>query len=237
MILLKQYILCLQELPVFKALTNNEFIEEICKNTRKVLVNKGDIIFHQGDEANIVFLVKSGMLKLVHYDSDGNEKIIDVIGPKEFIGETAFWNNEYEYEAIAIEDTNLCCYNFNHFKTFVLGNPVYAERIINYLGQKMDENMFRIKESEGVVVKEKLLKQLGRLANDHGELMEDGSSKIIKCSFTQKDLANMVGASRVMVNNSLKELKNSGLIEQQGRYIILKEDPCVTKRFSKKHAI
>lgn len=231
--LLKQYILCLQELPVFKALTNNEFIEEICKNTQRIKIKKGEILFYQGDEANFLYLVKSGLLKLVRYDIDGNEKILDVIGSRECVGEAAFWSNKYEFEALALEDTHLCAYSFTHFRTFILGNPVYSEKIIKYLGRKLDENMFRSKDREGLLVKDKLLRQLEKLANDHGELMEDGYSLKIKVPVTQCDLANMVGASRLMVNNALRELKDEKTIDKQDRYYIVKSERCFVKNFSR----
>lgn len=236
MILLKQYILCLQELPVFKALTNNEFIEEICRNTKKMRIKKGEILFYQGDEANFLYLVKSGMLKLMHYDSEGNEKILDIIGPRECVGETAFWSARYEFEAVALEDTNLCCYCFSHFRTFILGNPIYSERIIKYLGQKLDDSMFRIKNLDGLLVKDKLLKQLEKLADDHGQLMDDGSSRMIRINITQKDLANMVGASRMMVNNALKELKEDNLLDKKDSFYVLKSDKCLIKNFKNKLA-
>ena len=69
------------------------------------------------------------MLKLIHYNTDGDAKIIDMIGPRGFIGEIGFWNKEYKFGTIAIENTNLCYYDFNHFKTFILGNLDYAEKI------------------------------------------------------------------------------------------------------------
>jgi len=231
---LKQYILCLQDLPVFKALTNNEFREEICRNTNRSQIKKGEILFHQGDEANFLYLVKSGMLKLVHYDAEGNEKIFDMIGARECIGENAFWRSKYDFEAVAMEDTNLCSYSFAHFKKFILENPIYSEKIIKYLGQKLDENMFRVKGAEGNLVKEKLLQQLEKLANDHGQTLEDGYSRRIKVNMTQKDLANMVGASRMMINNALKELKLANLVDKQDGYYILNYDKCLKKNFLEK---
>jgi len=231
---LKQYIICLQELPVFKALTNNEFIEEICKQTQRMEIKKGEVLFHQGDEASHLYLVKEGMLKLLRYDEEGNEKILDMIGPRECVGETAFWSNRYEFEATALEDTYLCAYHFNHFKMFILSNPVYSEKIIKYLGQKLDDNMFRSKDSEGLLVKDKLLRQLEKLAADHGELLEDGYSRLIKVSVTQQDLANMVGASRLMVNNALKELREENAIDKKGRYYIVKSERCLIKNFVNK---
>ncbi|RNC28750.1 MAG: CRP-like cAMP-activated global transcriptional regulator [Candidatus Dichloromethanomonas elyunquensis] len=234
MILLKQYVLCLQELPVFKVLTNNQSIGEIRKKKQKLYVKKGQILFHQGDEAKYLYLVKAGMLKLVYYDLEGNEKILDMIGPKECVGESAFWSTKYDFDAIALENTFVCCYNFDYFRTVILGNPDYAEKMIKYLGQKLDDGMFRIKDNEGLSVKDKLRKQLDKLAHDYGQLMEDGYNIIIKLKLTQKDLANLIGASRLMVNNALRELKKDLLIDKQDGYYILKNDQSLIKNFIKK---
>jgi len=233
-ILLKQYVLCLQELPVFKVLTNNQSIGEIRKKKQKLYVKKGQILFHQGDEAKYLYLVKAGMLKLVYYDLEGNEKILDMIGPKECVGESAFWSTKYDFDAIALENTFVCCYNFDYFRTVILGNPDYAEKMIKYLGQKLDDGMFRIKDNEGLSVKDKLRKQLDKLAHDYGQLMEDGYNIIIKLKLTQKDLANLIGASRLMVNNALRELKKDLLIDKQDGYYILKNDQSLIKNFIKK---
>ena len=42
----------------------------------------------------------------------------------------------------------------------------------------------------------------------------------------------MVGASRVMVANLLRELRDVGMVGRRGKRYLLKPDPCLGKHFS-----
>src|ERR1043165_2509442 len=48
---------------------------------------KGEIIFSQGDEANAVFYIKKGKVKVTVVSKQGKEAVVAILGTDEFAGE------------------------------------------------------------------------------------------------------------------------------------------------------
>ena len=84
-------------------------------------------------------------------------------------------------------------------------DPSFALRVINYLGQKRYEVMQKQSEDSRQTVKEKVLSLFYRFANEYGKKRADGV--LIELQITQQELADMIGSSRVMVVQAIKELK------------------------------
>jgi len=227
---MKRCILCLHELPIFRGLDRNQF-ENVCLSTTKKRLEKGEFLFHQGERISTIYLIKAGKLKLVQTTEEGREKIFDVSGPGEVLGEISlFQEQEQPFSAVAMEETYICCFNKQQFETVVQQDPAFAVRIINYLGQKQYEAIRKSGEEAGQPVKEKLLRLFYRLAGEYGRKVPEAT--VIELKVTQQELADMVGASRVMVVQALKELKETGIIDRVGKYYVVKSDPCISKSFN-----
>lgn len=222
---MRRCIVCLAELGLFQGLDNGQFVN-ICKCTIKKRLAKRETLFHQGESSNTVYLIKSGKLKLVQTTEDGHEAILDICGPGEILGELSLYQEQKELStAIAMENTCICCFSRQQFRTLIQGDSSFALRIISYLGKKRYENLRKYGEDTRQTVKEKLLYLFYHFAKEYGK--SKGSEKLIDLAITQQELADMIGASRVMVGQAIKELMVAGIIGRKKRYYILKEDPCL----------
>jgi cAMP-binding proteins - catabolite gene activator and regulatory subunit of cAMP-dependent protein kinases len=223
---MKSCIVCLAELDLFQGLESEQFIK-LCKCTVKKRLSKKEILFHQGDSPNTVYLIKSGKLKLVQTTEDGRESILDVCGPGEILGELSLYQNQKELStAIAIENAYICCFTRQQFRTLIQEDSSFALRIISYLGKKRYENLGKYGEDTRQTVKEKLLYLFYHFAKEYGQRKR--SETLIDLVITQQELADMIGASRVMIGQAIKELMAANIIGREKRYYILKEDPCLS---------
>jgi CRP/FNR family transcriptional regulator len=226
----RRCLLCLRELPLFRALSGSDFAG-ICLSATKRRVPRGDYLFRQGERSAEIYLIKAGKLKLVQVSPSGREVILDVVGRGEVLGETAlFREQEQMCSAVALEDASVCSFGRPQFEAFIRANPDLALSIISYLGAKLYESTQQAGESAGRPVREKLLQTFLRLAEEHGQARPAGT--LIALALTQEELASMVGASRVQVANVLRELREEGVIARDGRHYLLKRQPCVEKHFS-----
>jgi CRP/FNR family transcriptional regulator len=222
---MKRCIICLQELELFQGL-ESEQLANLCACTARKKLPKGERLYRQGEITRTIYLIKSGKLKLVQSTEDGRETILDVCGPGEVLGELSLFQEQDEpSSAIAMEEASICCFGKQQFETLVKQDPSFALRIISYLGQKRYEAMQKQSEDNRQTVKEKVLSLLYRFANEYGEKRADGL--LIDLKITQQELADMIGSSRVMVVQALKELKAFNVIDREKRYYILKKDPCL----------
>ncbi|WP_088224976.1 Crp/Fnr family transcriptional regulator [Desulfosporosinus sp. FKB] len=222
---MKRCLICLQELDLFQGLDREQFTN-LCQCTTRKRLSKGNYLFHQGDITDTIHLVKSGKLKLVQTAEDGHETILDICGPGEVLGELSFYKEQKEHSsAIAMEEACICCFSKIQFESLIKQDPSFALRIINYLGQKRYDNLNSEKETRRTV-KEKLLGLFYNLAKQYGKKLQN--STMIDLIITQQELADMIGSSRVMVIQTLNELKDANIIDRKNRYYILKEDPCLS---------
>lgn len=80
----KKY-LCLHDIPIFTGIDRTSF-HSICLATNKFCKKKGEFLFRQGDPANSIYIIKDGRFKLVRIIENGEEVIIQIVGPGEIIG-------------------------------------------------------------------------------------------------------------------------------------------------------
>jgi CRP/FNR family transcriptional regulator len=215
----KHCAVCLRELPLFNGLEAADFTQ-VCLRATKLRAAKGQCLFHQGELANAVYLIKAGKVKLVQVTAGGRAAILDVLGPGEVLGETALFQDlPQAFSALVLEEAKLCSFSRHQFEDMIRANPGAATSIITHLARRLYDSMQQAGEISGAPVREKVLRVLLHLADKYGHPAKNATQ--IELAITQQELADMVGASRVMVANVLKELYDEGLVHRRdGRYSV-----------------
>ncbi|MDT3698239.1 MAG: Crp/Fnr family transcriptional regulator [Thermincola sp.] len=222
---MQHHLLCLKELQLFQGLSEAEF-NGVCPGKINKAVAKGQFLFRQGDINQTVYLVKSGKFKLIQNTEDGREVIICIVGPGEVLGETALFQEQgLAFSAVAIDNARLCCFDRRNLELMIENNPSFAVKIISHLAQKLNNTIQQVSESAGASVKDKLMKLLVKLANEHGKTSAEMT--IIELHLTQQEIGNMLGASRVKVAQILREFREAGIIGKKGKYYTVKTDFCI----------
>lgn len=224
---------CLRELELFRGLDKPEFVN-VCLAASKKTLEKGDYLFHQGEPADTLYLVKAGKLKLVQFTEGGREIIVDILGSGDVLGETVlFQGGEYPYSAQTIVTTKVCSFSMAQFETVIRNNPALAVKIISHLGQKLYEFVRLAGEVTGTSARDRLLRVLHRLGNEHGRQVDLGT--LIEVDLTQQELADMVGISRVKVAQVISQLKDDGIVRREGKHYLLRSDSCLEKNFQRQN--
>lgn len=69
----------------------------------------GELVFLQGDQAGIMFVIKAGRVKLVKAGGDGSEILVDIRKAGDFLGETFLMEDaKYALTAECMEESLLC---------------------------------------------------------------------------------------------------------------------------------
>ena len=63
------------------------FLATAAPGREMVRYAKKDVIFSQGEDANSVFYIRKGRVKLAVLSKQGKEAVVALLGPDEFIGE------------------------------------------------------------------------------------------------------------------------------------------------------
>ncbi len=80
----------LDSIELFESLTSSER-ETLSLFCQERLLRSGEVLFHEGDDAIALYVVKSGTLKAYQERSDG-EKLLGYIGTNELAGEMALFD-------------------------------------------------------------------------------------------------------------------------------------------------
>jgi CRP/FNR family transcriptional regulator len=90
---------------LFGAIDPSKFADEL-KSIHNGIVRENSVIYRQGDVADAVFTIRTGLIKLVHQNE--SEEIVRLLGRGGAIGLEAASGGRYEHTVVAIRDLNLC---------------------------------------------------------------------------------------------------------------------------------
>lgn len=210
---------CMKELALFTTLDFTER-EKIGVLAGKKVYRKNEIIFHDGDSAHTIYLIKYGRVRLFKVSEGGKEITLDILKGDDIFGENTFFeeNARHTMHAQAMEETFICSCNKEHL-AILLQNPQTALKIIQLLGGKLNNYTDKVAGIAFRDVKGRIAAMLLRLAGEYGKPAPEGT--IIDIDLTHQDIASLVNASRVMVTNVLGDLRQEGAIATRGHQFIL----------------
>jgi CRP-like cAMP-binding protein len=80
--------------PLFEMLSNQE-LEYVADLSRPRRFGPGQIIIEEGELGDSVYVIAGGEVEVVRKDASGSEKVIAVLGTREFFGEMSLIDKEY----------------------------------------------------------------------------------------------------------------------------------------------
>ncbi|MBV8584404.1 MAG: Crp/Fnr family transcriptional regulator, partial [Candidatus Eremiobacteraeota bacterium] len=185
------------------------------------LFPKRSHIFDQGDPARMVYLVKSGKVKLVRHTEDGKEILLTVLGPGDLFGEEVVFQEQIERSTIAecLEPSLVCMAKAENVYAMLSRHPVLALNVAKYLLEQRDDALSVVEEVAYLKVPERILRLFDRLAAEHGKPVAGGT--LLDLRLTHADIASLVGSTRETVSQQLSLLAKAGRIRMNGKSIVL----------------
>lgn len=197
--------------PLFAGL-GRESLEAMTRSLRNRRFRRGEVLFHEGDPGDALFVVASGAVKVVVPSEDGEEAILATMRRGDFLGELALLDGApRSASAIALEPTEALTLPRDQFLTLVANEPAIRDALMAALAGELRRLTTHVAELHFLDLTGRLAARLARLAREHGEHMPDGSIRL-DAPLTQTDLAAMIGATRQSVNKLLGEFEAGGLL-------------------------
>jgi len=174
-------------------------------------LEKHDRVYQLGEPARHVYFLKEGHLKISRRGRFGRKVTLAVLKPGEVFGESALSAGQVqEQDAETLETSVLCSMTTTDFRALLDLKPALALRIIQSLGEQ--KRMLERKISSLVFkdVPARLAETLLELGEDYGQPCLHGLA--LELVITQQGLADLIGATRSVVNATLKQFQRRGLI-------------------------
>jgi len=207
----------LRHIPLFANL-NDEELAEITAITTMRQFPKGRVIINEGEHSDSLYAIVAGKVKVLVSEEDGKEIILSILGPGEFFGELSLIDNQpRSATVVTMESSTFNVISQADFMRILSTSPKIAKTILQAMAK-------RLRDADRKISSLALLDVYGRVARTLLELAQkEGDKMVVRQNLSQQDIANMVGASREMVNRILKDLALGGYIQVESKQIIINE--------------
>lgn len=182
---------------------------------------KNTVLINEGDQANAMYFIDSGKVRVYVSDDQGKEFILNTMGEGEYFGELSLLDDEKRSASvITTEKAAFSIIYKDDFTDAIMKNPNLALSLLKNLTGRVRQLTDNIKTLALQDVYGRIRKTLMGLAEDQGDI------QVVTEKLTQQDIANRIGSSREMVARILKDLQIGGYIETEKKQIkILKKLP------------
>jgi len=206
--------------PLFAGM-DAESLQAITRTLRGRRFRRGEVLFHEGDPGDALFIVASGAVKVVVPSEDGDEAILVTLRRGDFLGELALLDGApRSASAIALEPTVALALPRDQFRALVASEPAIRDALLASVAGELRRLTTHVAELHFLDLTGRLAARLARLCETQGEKLPDGSVRL-DAPLTQSDLASMIGATRQSVNKLLGEFEDRGLIRVERDSIVV----------------
>lgn len=166
-------------------------------------IGKNDYIYCPSSNQNTIYEIVDGAVKLGSYSDSGEEYVYDVLHHCDFFGNLKYLNSQFFEFSKALVSTRIRAYPLPFFKQVIVEYPVISEWFISYVVKRWcisEKKLGRIKENN-------TSKKISFLRSYFDVRVRDskGSEFLLYDLLTQKDLGDLVGATRQTIAAALKK--------------------------------
>lgn len=199
-----------------------EDLELLIANKTEQIYKKGEIIFREGAYPSGIFYVTDGKVKKYKVDKDGREQIIYVANSGELLGYHAVLaEDRYPDCAAALEESRIAFIPKEDFLDTLHQSDVLNRRLLKTLSHEFAVLANSLTLFAQKSVRERLALQLIVIREKYKVNFQPGMP--VEINMSRDDLASLVGTARENVIRVLTEFKEDGILETQGRKIIVRD--------------
>lgn len=182
---------------------------------------RGEFVYSAEDKSDKVYLIMRGKVRIVGLEESGQEVVKAILTGGDIFGESALTgeNRREDFAEVIENETSLCPLHATTVTSIMSVNPQFAFSILKLIGIRLKRLERRLSLLIYKDVKTRLVEFLLDLALEFGK--EENGVMRIKAGLSQKNIADLIGASRQTVNSTLKELERDGALTYSRREILL----------------
>lgn len=198
---------------VFSTL-DGDSIMELCQFKEEHAFRKGEIINLEGEKITDFKYLKHGLVKLFRRSPNGEEQIITITRPFEFVSNMSIFSEErYQYSVAALEDSVVCTVKLEFIKDLFLRNGGFAIGLLTKISKINDKII-----NQTLDIRQKNLN--GRVAFVLLYFTREiFNSRVFDLPVSRKEIADYIGMSTANVIRTMSDFKKEGIIKVFGRTI------------------
>jgi len=219
----------LGDILMFRGLTSSQ-LDAVRKVITLKRLRAGEVLVETDEQGEAAYVIHAGFVRIRVIRGDGDETTLGILGPGDIVGEMSLVDRlTRSATVVAHEPTTLLVLNRNLFTTLIEHVPVIGLNLATVLSRRLRIANSHTLALASMDVDGRIAHQLLVYAREYGK-PGTGTSVRIPFHLTQTDIASIVGASRVRVNQILGEYRRAGLITIDSAGHITLLDPAAWSR-------
>jgi CRP-like cAMP-binding protein len=215
----KRVLWYLKKVPLLADL-NAETLGHIADVVEMKEIRRRQVIYLPGDPGSAVYVVNGGRVKVSKVTRDGKELTLAYRGPGEVFGEACLIDGSPREEmAEAMENALVTEIERAQFEKLLSTQASLGYKLTKILAQRRREMETKIENLVFKDVNSKLAELLLRLGSEYG--VDDSRGTLVALKITHQEMANLIGSTRETVSLTLAQFKRKGLIQTEGRKVII----------------
>jgi CRP/FNR family transcriptional regulator, cyclic AMP receptor protein len=181
---------------------------------------QGQYIFNTRQQANYLFVLQSGLVKVSYISPDGNQKILNICETGDIFGELFLGQYRYRIgQAQAMSDCTIYLLSEDDLQHIMRCYPIVGINFMRHLVDSHRRTMARMHALQRTDAKVRLLGTLLYLARHI--CCSQGRYYALNPVITQQDLADMTGLNRSTVSSLINRVRDEGLLGGSGRELTI----------------
>ncbi len=220
----------LAALPLFRGLTEGQ-LSNISTHLNRKSYPAGTEIIRVNQPGEIAYIILEGSAK-IHIDQpDGSDVILAILGAGELVGEMSLADSlGRSATVVALEPVTLLSIDRVTFWASLKEMPNMTYNLVSILSRRLRLANLHTQSLVRLDIYGRVAAQLLAFAREYGADTPN-SDILIPLRLTHSDLASMVGASRVRVNQALGFFKQHNYISiNHDRYITVHDADALYRR-------
>ena len=202
-------------LKTFLGTNDKDIADKIYEISKVVTVKAKENLFREDDNAEYMYFVISGTIKLYRVSNDGKEIVIRIVSPQEIFAEATLARlQKYPVSSTAIKKSELLAIDVEQMRKIACENPEFMMQLLEAMTVQLKYMLDTISSLISDNTAGRLIKYLKKLS-------QNANNESFTLPISKSELSLLLGTTPETVSRIFKKLKNDGVIKQTGKKIEL----------------
>lgn len=221
----------LGRVPLFAGMPK-EALSALAEITGTRSLRAKEELFHKGDEANELYVVVSGHLKITTTSEDGNDLMFGVAGEGEVCGEIALLTRWPRTATVgALGATSLLSISRRHLHELLHERPQVGIDLLSVVATRVAKLSLLLEDTQFQNLPIRLARKLRDFGAIHGKPVSGGSGDHIRIDLklSQEEWGDLVGTTRESINKQFRAWTEEGLISVESRIVTILDPEAISR--------
>ena len=183
-------------------------------------LHHGQTLFASGERMTALYVVRSGTLKTLTVSRIGQQKITGFYLPGDIIGLDAISSEIHPYDAVALEDSEVCVLPMHQLEAMAARVPALQKQLLRALSEDISKDHGLMLLLGSMDAEQRVGTLLLSLAERYSRL--GYAREALLLHMTREEIASYLGLSSETVSRVMSRLQERGLLAVHQRHVEFK---------------